>query len=113
MSKIFIGDYVIDEYGHKGHVVECRGGYVGRWRVKGDDGQLRYKSSRDLTVLVPVDGSRPQPTGRRLSVNDKLDLLFDYLGIEIEDAPRIIKRSSDGEVSSVEKSKEISSEDEE
>lgn len=110
MSKIFIGDYVIDEYGHKGHVVECRGGYVGRWRVKGDDGQLRYKSSRDLTVLVPVDASRPQPTGRRLSVNDKLDLLFDYLGIEIEDTPRIVKRSNDGEVSRTETTKKLTKE---
>lgn len=110
MSKIFIGDYVIDEYGHKGHVVECRGGYVGRWRVKGDDGQLRYKSSRDLTVLVPVDGSRPQPTGRRLSVNDKLDLLFDYLGIEVEDTPRIVKRINDDEVSRTETTKKLTKE---
>lgn len=110
MSKIFIGDYVIDEYGHKGHVVECRGGYVGRWRVKGDDGQFRYKSSRDLTVLIPVDGSRPMTTGRRLSVNEKLDLLFDYLGIEIEDTPRIVKRSDDDEISGAETPEKLSKE---
>lgn len=100
MSKIYIGDYVIDEYGRKAHVIECRGGYVGRWRVKFDDGNFGYKSSRDLTVIVPADGSRPPQIGRRLTANEKIDLLFDYLGLDVEDTPRIIKRTSDDEVSS-------------
>ena len=111
MSKICIGDYVVDEYGNTGHVVFCRGGYVGRWKVKFDSGSIGYKSSRDLTVLATVD-CKPKPTGRRLSVNDKLDLLFDYLNIEIADTPRIVsvKRSDDDEISGAETPEKLSKE---
>lgn len=109
MSKIYVGDYVVDEYGNKGHVIKCRGGYVGRWQVKFDSGGIGYNSSRDLTVLATSD-CRPTPTSRRLSVNEKLDLLFEYLGIEIADTPRIVKRSSDDEVSRLETPEELTEE---
>ena len=109
MSKIYIGDYVVDEYGNTGHVVFCRGGYVGRWKVKYDSGSIGFKSSRDLTVLATAD-YKPKPTGRRLSANEKLDLLFDYLDIEIADTPRIVKRSEDDEISGAETPKKLSKE---
>ena len=109
MSKIYIGDYVVDEYGNTGNVVFCRGGYVGRWKVKYDSGSIGFKSSRDLTVLATAD-CKPKPTGRRLSANEKLDLLFDYLGIEIADTPRIVKRSDDDEISGAETPEKLSKE---
>lgn len=109
MSKISVGDYVVDEYGNTGHVIFCRGGYVGRWRVKFDSGSIGYKSSRDLTVLATLD-CKPKPTGRRLSVNEKLDLLFDYLNIEIEDTPKIVERSDDDEISGAETPEKLSKE---
>lgn len=109
MSKISVGDYVVDEYGNTGHVIFCRGGYVGRWRVKFDSGSIGHKSSRDLTVLATLD-CKPKPTGRRLSVNEKLDLLFDYLNIEIADTPKIVKRSDDDEIPRLETPKKLSEE---
>ena len=109
MSKICIGDYVVDEYGNTGYVVFCRGGYVGRWKVKYDSGSIGFKSSRDLTVLATVY-CKPKPTGRRLSANEKLDLLFDYLDIEIADTPRIVKRSDDDEISGAETPEKLSKE---
>ena len=109
MSKISVGDYVVDEYGNTGHVIFCRGGYVGRWKVKFDGGNIGYKSSRDLKVLATLD-CKPKPTGRRLSVNEKLDLLFDYLGIEIADTPKIVKRSDDDEISGAETPEKLSEE---
>lgn len=109
MSKISVGDYVVDEYGNTGHVIFCRGGYVGRWRVKFDNGSIGYKSARDITVLATSE-CKAKPTGRRLSVNEKLDLLFDYLGIEIADTPRIVKRSDDDEISGAETPEKLSKE---
>ena len=109
MSKISVGDYVVDEYGNTGHVIFCRGGYVGTWKVKFDSGSIGYKSSRDLTVLATSE-CKPKPTGRRLSVNEKLDLLFDYLNIEIEDTPRIVKRSDHDEISGAETPEKLSKE---
>ena len=109
MSKISVGDYVVDEYGNTGHVIFCRGGYVGRWRVKFDNGSIGYKSSRDITVLATSE-CKAKPTGRRLSVNEKLDLLFDYLNIEIADTPRIVKRSDDDEISGAETPEKLSKE---
>ena len=111
MSKIYLGDYVVDEYGHKGHVISCRGGYVGRWQVKGADGNLRYKSSRDLTVIIPYTKRPTRPSGSRLTINEKLDLLFEYLDIEIEDIPRIVKRRSNGEVSGNQEPEEVTQKD--
>ena len=42
--------------------------------------------------------------------NEKLDLLFDYLGIEIADTPRIVKRSDDDEISGAETPEKLSKE---
>jgi hypothetical protein len=100
MSKILVGDYVEDEHGRRGYVVECRGGYVGRWLVRLDSGETLYRSSRDIAVLVPSVSRRSEQASRRLTVNEKLDLLFDYLGIEIEDTPKIVKRSTDDKIQS-------------
>lgn len=90
MEKISIGDYVYVDFHHKnGTVTQCRGGYVGRWLIKLDDGTNTYASSRDLTV---IRSAQPSSSSSRCSVNEKLDLILDYLGIEIDDQPRIIKK---------------------
>lgn len=92
-----IGDYVYLEKCHKnGTIINDRGGYVGRWLVKTDDGELLHDSTRDLTV---IKSARPTPQ-TRLSANDKIDLLLEYLGLDIEDEPRVIKRQNDEEASS-------------
>lgn len=90
MGKIHIGDYVYVEYLHKnGTVVGDRGGHVGRYTIKCDDGECIYSSSRDCTVIKPA---RPCYPNSRASIEQKLDLLLEHLGLEIDDSIRIVKR---------------------
>lgn len=90
MSKIHIGDYVYHEYYRtNGTVIGDRGGHVGRYSIKADDGQHYHASSRDLTVIKPA---RPCYPNSRVSVEQKLDLLLEHLGLEIDDSIRIVNR---------------------
>lgn len=94
MSKVNIGDYVYVDYRHKnGTVIGDRGGYVGRWTIKFDDGETGNASSRDCTIIRP---STPPPY---LTIEQKLDLLLDHLGLRIEVEPQVVKVVKDEEAS--------------
>lgn len=89
MSKLAIGDYVYVDYIQKnGTVIFDRGGAVGRWKVKFDDGDTCHASTRDCTVLK---SARPKVVSG-LTVEQKLDLLLDYLELDIQDEPKIVPR---------------------
>ena len=91
MSKVYKGDYVYHLRSEQnGYVVADRGGYVGRWQVRLDNGSTHYASSRDLIILNPID-NRPRVYNSRLSTAEKLDLLLEHLGLSIEAEPRVIE----------------------
>jgi len=95
MSKIHIGDYVYhDTYRTNGMVIGDRGGYVGRYAIKADNGEHYYASSRDLIVIKCAQPCYPN---NRASLEQKIDLLFEHLGLEIDDTIKIVKRENDGE----------------
>lgn len=55
-SDADVGDYVYVDYMKRGGtIIEDRGGRVGRWKVKLDDGRICYASSRDLIVEIPAE----------------------------------------------------------
>lgn len=86
MGKVNIGDYICIAYTREnGTVIGDRGGHVGRWTVKLDNGGLSNVSSRDCIIIKP--SLRPQ----RLSAHEKIDMLLEYFGLEIEDEPKIKK----------------------
>lgn len=86
MSKLNIGDYVHISYTRQnGTVIGDRGGHVGRWTVKLDNGEVAYCSSRDTIVIKPA--LAPQ----RLSAHEKIDLLLEHLGLEIKVEPEVVK----------------------
>lgn len=89
MTNLQIGDYIYVDYHHKnGTIIGDRGGAVGRWLVKFDDGASYHVSSRDCTLIKPA--RVPYPRGR-ISVEQKLDLLLEHLGLTILDEPKIVK----------------------
>lgn len=92
MSKVYVGDYVYHEnHRQNGTVISDRGGHVGRYLLLLDNGERCHASSRDLTVIKT---SRAYPSSRA-SIKQKLDLLLDYLGLEIEDTIRVVEKQSD------------------
>lgn len=89
MSKITIGDYVYNDYRHEnGTVIGDRGGYVGRWVLKLDNGDTVYCSSRDISVIKSAAISLAKS---RITTDEKLELLLEYLGLRIEDDPKVTK----------------------
>jgi hypothetical protein len=91
MSKITIGDYVYVDYLHKnGTVIGDRGGYVGRWTVKHDDGDVSHVSTRDCVIIKPAN--KRVTTDGRLSADEKVDLLIEYFGLKVVvDEPRLVE----------------------
>lgn len=86
MSKLNIGDYVNITYTREnGTVIGDRGGHVGRWTVKLDNGDTTQVSSRDAIVI------RPAILPQRLSAHEKIDLLLEHLGLEIKVEPEVVK----------------------
>lgn len=97
MSKIYIGDYVYHErHRENGTVIGDRGGYVGRYLITSDKGEQYHASSRDLVVIKPA---RPFRTPSRATIEQKLDLLLEHFGLEIDETIRIVKKQSDEEAS--------------
>lgn len=99
MSKISLGDYVYVERRHKnGTVIGKIGGNVGRYTVKLDDGDVLHSSARDLIV---IKSNKPKPIySSDISIEHKFSLLLDYLGLELEDDPKIVKRLAENEEAS-------------
>lgn len=93
MSKFNVGDwvfYVLEE--RAGTVTRIRNGYVGRYLVLFDDNTSRHCSPRDLVLL-----NRPQSRPSRITVNEKIDLILDYLGLEIDDEVKLVKKENQNE----------------
>lgn len=86
MSKLNIGDYINVSYTREnGTVIGDRGGHVGRWTVKLDNGEVTHVSSRDAIVIKQA--LIPQ----RLSAHEKIDLLLEHFGLEIKVEPEVVK----------------------
>lgn len=80
MSKLHIGDYVYVEYYHKNAIlVGDRGGIVGRWLIKMDEGETFHVSSRDCTIIRY--GHPCSVTGDWEMLEERFDRLLDYLGL--------------------------------
>lgn len=94
MGKLNIGDYICVAYTREnGVVIGDRGGHVGRWTVKLDNGGVSHVSSRDAIVI------RPAVHPQRLSAHEKIDLLLEHLGLEIKVEPEVVKITEATEVS--------------
>lgn len=91
MSKFNIGDWVFYVLGEQaGTVIRIRNGYVGRYLVLFDDDTSRYYSPRDLILL-----NRLQSRTSRITVNEKIDLILEYLGLEIDDEVKLVKKGDE------------------
>lgn len=89
MSKLNIGDYVYVDYSHRnGTVIGDRGGHVGRWTVKMDDGDTIYISSRECTVIRYANPLPPCSGGCNCA--ERLDRLMDYLGLQEVTKPETV-----------------------
>lgn len=66
MTKVNLGDYVyVDHYHKNGTVISDRGGHVGRWFIRFDDGSDGHVSSRDCTVIKYLLPFHMQTDNRR------------------------------------------------
>lgn len=93
MSKVHIGDYVYHEtYRTNGTVIGDRGGHVGRFTIKADNGEHWHASARDLIV---IKSSRPCYPSSRASLEQKIDLLLEHLGLEIDDTIKLVKKQDE------------------
>lgn len=96
MTKVNLGDYVyVDHYHKNGTVISDRGGHVGRWFIRFDDGSDGHVSSRDCTV---IKSSTSYHSTCRLTTDEKLDLLLEHLGLRIEDSPSVVQVEGSTEI---------------
>lgn len=88
MSKFNVGDWVFSTLEERaGTITRVRNGYVGRYFVLFDDNTSRHCSPRDLVLL-----NQPQSRPNRITVNEKINLILDYLGLEIDDEVKLVKK---------------------